>query len=713
MRATIDPETSSIVVSATASLSPPAAVADTVISFFLNRELEIDGVEMDGVPVHFALDQGTDHDLFAPSGRRVSIAAPVEREEIAHLAVKYHGRITGGGRSISRISTGLTELNLYAAWFPLFEGPQGFDYEIDLTAPAGQTVVGNGALVTTQDPGAGHTLIRGRSAAGDLPLLLSPAMKDLPISLPGSCEMRIVAVDLPEGVASWIASEAAKACDLLETWPDPSRPRAARGPAPAGSPRAPLTIAIVPREGDGYARPPLAVIPAGWFTEEGIGGPSTPEAKDEILRRVFHEMAHLFAPLAATHTCDDWINEGLAEYLGREALAASGRREAVDRFVRSDLLELAKRSRSPSPRRPGEIAVLLAPISATLRTDPDAHLLYYVKGALIFRMLAGTMGRDSLGEALGGLRRDYPASSDRRLTTAELLKSLERTAGASFDWIRQDWIEGSGLPEISSDLRVEGIVAKPWSLTMGVGIHESGAGGGGSSLVSGSIRQMGPRFFHLVLPLVARRGGESVRTLARLSSPETAIDWPVPFKPSTVVIDPDLTVPRVDPTIEEALRLMEVATRSAALTHEGLAAEKEGRFQTAMERYGAAIDVEGDRVLPHYRRARVLLALGRYEAALAAHESIRRLAGEEARAMDRLRASVLPGAGAGEAPPPLWLPGDPDLRSWNEVRIGQIEEHLGSRGKARRAYRRALALPDLLGAHEEAARALASGSAAP
>lgn len=716
MRVAIQPEAGTLSASATATLSAaPGSAPPGVISFFLNRDLEITGVEVDGVPAGSTLDNDLERAPFAPSGRRFSVAAPVEMGESVRLVVRYHGRIGGGGRSVSRITSGLTELNLYAAWFPLFEGPQGFDYELEVTAPPVQTVVGNGDVIGA---GGSSVTLRGRSAAGDLPLLLSPALGKLPEVTTSACNLEIVASDLPAGVAAWLSDEVPRACGVLAGRP--------AGKIDAGTPvessLVPLRIAIVPREGDGYARPPLVVIPAGWFTEGGVEGPSTPEEKDEALRRVFHEMAHAFAPLADTHTSDDWINEGLAEHLAREALAAAGRGGAVARYVRSDMLELAERSPAPPIRavtppvpgagesvqeatppepfrteEPETGSVLPAPISATRRADPDAHLLYYVKGAMIFRMVGALIGEEALDGAVRDLRREFPASSDRRMTTGDLVQALERASGFSFDRLRAEWIDASGLPEFSAEVEVERPGSDRPDLT---------AGRGRSYLVSGSIVQTGPRPFHLLLPLVARGVGDRATTHVKLSETPSKVVWRLPFRPEEVLVDPDLTVPRVDATVREALRLLEAASRAAASTREGLAAEKAGDFQTAIEKYGAAIAADPRAILPRYRRARVHFALARYDLALRAHAETARAA--ERRAVERMRllSSIPPGAGAAEAPPPLWLPEEPDLRSWNEVRTGQVHDRLGERRAARRAYRRALALPDLKGAHVEARRFL-------
>jgi len=703
-RVTLDPPAGTVAVSATATLEPPEGEAGAgVISFFLDRGLEVSGAEVDGIPAAVVLDNDAERASFAPSARSLRVAGPAEPGESVRLSLRYEGRIAGGGRSVSRITAGLTELNLYAAWLPLFEGPQGFEYEIEVTAPESQRIVGNGEIAPAAAPGGERAVFKGRSAAGDVPLILSPSIRDVAVEGDSRCALEILAPDLPEGIASWIAAEAARGCGLLSSWLDASEPA---GGAAGRAHR--MRIAVVPREGDGYARPPLVVLPAGWFTEAGLEGPVTEAERTETLRRVFHEMAHGFAPLADTHTSDDWINEGLAEFLSREVLEATGRGEAVAGMVREDLLEIAGRAPAPPTGAPapgpdpgGDPTVLLAPISATRRSDPDAHLLFYVKGTQVVRMLSGLLGSDLFHDALRDLRTAYPPWGASRMTTGDFLSALQAASGFPLDWVRREWIDGSGLPGIESRLEVA-----RGGLGGGIGTIVPLRGGGGPSRVTGRIVQTGAKPFHLVLPIEARRGDLRERSIVKAGPGESRVERLVPFAATEAVLDPDLLVPRIDATVKEALRLVEIASRAALLTREGLAAERAGNFAAAVAGYTGAIAADPSAILARYRKARVDAALGRHEVALSAHQEAGRIANRVFAARARLRASIPPGAGAAEAPALLWLPEEPDLRSWNEVRIGQMEDLLGRRGAARRAYRRALRYADLHGAHDEAERCL-------
>ncbi|HZE89668.1 MAG TPA: hypothetical protein VE404_08975, partial [Verrucomicrobiae bacterium] len=140
MRVAIDPGAGTLVATASLVVAPPGP-----LSFFLNGEFEIDGVDVDGATSPVTKGEPDDHLAFSPGSRRFSVPAPPAPGETMRLVVRYHGAPGGGPRSISRITPDLTELNLYAAWFPVIEGPQGFDYEIEVEAPQAQRLVTAGA----------------------------------------------------------------------------------------------------------------------------------------------------------------------------------------------------------------------------------------------------------------------------------------------------------------------------------------------------------------------------------------------------------------------------------------------------------------------------------------------------------------------------------------------------------------------------------------
>jgi tetratricopeptide (TPR) repeat protein len=748
----------------------PVGERTSTIDFLLNKRLQITSLEVNGADVRWTVEAETGGFRLAPDARRVTLPAPgVDPLRAPHevrLELEYEGEIAHEPGSLSRVSPGLTELNIYGAWLPLFEGPQGFTYDLRVTAPAGHRVLSTGLLAPAgAGAGAGerageegdgesagrvwHHRLLGDSSAGDLPVIAVSSLRPLTVVPTRSCDVEIFATDLPAGVGERISEEAAWACEFLAG-------RAGREYSPqASSPglgRVRLRIVVVPRDAAGYARPPLVVLPAGWFTRIGIDALSSAADESEWRRRLYHEMAHAFTPLADTRSYHDWMNEGLAEYLTLEALAARRGPAVAASYIRSYILDLAARppahsvrsvphldgpgpgqspahppadsggSRPPpatgaaEPARAGSGTdapaagrIGLAAISATRRGDPDATLLYYRKGALIFRLLAETLETEQFARMIASLRREYAPASHVRMSTEDLVAALERRTGASYAWLRRDWVDDTGLPRLEGSFRVRRFSSAEDGLSRGAfspGAEEGAAEPGASFLVEGEILQAAGLRFRSPVPLEARGKIGSAVTFVRLSGPRTPVEWVLPFEPRALRIDPERIVPRIDPTVEEALLLLETVGRATTLAREGLLAERAGNFRTSLEKYEEAAALDPHSPFPSYRRGRVLASLDRPKDAIKSHRQSLRLADRIERERRRLRERCegLPAMACDV--PEAWLDPALDLRAWNWIRIGQMQERRGRQRSARRAFERALEMPDLAGAHDEARRAL-------
>jgi hypothetical protein len=788
------PEQGSLNVDAEILIEPssPAEIPAT-LTFFLNRGLAISALDMDGAAAPWTLDSDLDRTPFSPESRRVTVpvgspaAAGPRGTAISRLHLQYGGRLVTSAGSPARISRWLTELNLYAGWIPIFAGPQGYPWEMKVSAPIDQVIVTNGSDIGASGlkglrdrpedaryapeqgrseprspqelpsaaasaegaaPGSATsvTSLSGSSAAGDLTLLASPQFNRVGPLRASSCSAELIAPELAASIRDTLAQEIAWVCDYYASSHSASHP--ATGSTPVGDSNGPLhafplRVVVVPREDEGYARPPLVVVPAGWFTTGAMESPDTPVADSEWRRRLFHEIAHAFAPLADTHSYDDWINEGLAEWMALRAMAERLGEARAARYVRSYILDLADRTIAqpettdrgvsgstadtgpaigvrPLPRGP------LPSIASTSRSARDASLLFYRKGALIIRMLAADVGPDRWAEAMASLRVTHPPGGSERLTTAELLSHLERSTGRSFDWVARDWIEGSGLPEIEPRLDVVKLDrSKPPSRagadptgrgavagsadTRDAGREEIDAGDapGSGYLVTGEVVDVsGATRSSLPVTVVATGEGKEADFDLRLEGGRANIQKEIDFRPASLALDPNRIVPRIDATVREALRLRRLDDQAAELVHDGLEAERQGNFPSALDVYRRLSKLHPGSPFPHYREGRVLMRLHDTDGALAAHRRASRLAEKEAGRLARLAKESASARNPMAVPPAAWIDPDPDLRSWNWLRIGQIEDVRGKRPAAVRAYQRALECPDLRGAHDQARRYL-------
>lgn len=710
---------------------------DGYLELHLNRALRILSAEVNGAEVSWQVESDQEPFPFAPEARRIGIPAPAGIDEV-RLSLRYEGRLPSGPEALARISPGLTELNLYGAWLPILAGPQGFDYELDVSLPAGQRLYGAGRISADEarsalarpggktDAGRGgegdsapwRYRVTGRSSAGDVPIVAGSGFESVPVPDTRLCDLEIVAKSLSGVAADRVASEIARACDFLAA-------EAGREPGEKTT----VSVVIVPREDSGYARPPLIVLPAGWFSDLGGLTVLTGSQKSEWRRRLFHEMSHLFAPLAETGSHHDWINEGLAEFLALRALAFVRGKPAMDAYVRRYILELAARPPAPPVRsvrrdrpagvvpeeppgqgrpqaetpgatagespmpapeetglqpEPGAGSVKLAAISVTRRSDPDAALLYYRKGALIFRLLHGLLGEERFTRLVLSLSDRFPPGGTGRLTTGRLIDALAVETGESFRWLHADWVDGTGFPRVEGDLRLARSAGR----------------------IEGDLLQGPGRSFRSPVPIAIRGEGREEVAWIPLRGERRSVELQLSFSADEVLLDPERLLPRLDGGVEEAVRLHGRAERAMRLAREGMREERQERYRSALERYDEAAALNPGEAFFQYRRGRVYARLGRPEEAVASHRKSIRI-GEAAlkkrRRVERRCGRPIPMA----CPEPeAWLAPPQDLRAWNRIRIGEMMEERQRTHSARRSYRKALELPDSLGAHEEARRLL-------
>jgi hypothetical protein len=85
--------------------------------------------------------------------------------------------------------------------------------------------------------------------------------------------------------------------------------------------------------------------------------------------------------------------------------------------------------------------------------------IVYKKGAVVLDMLARLYGEQVFLEILGRL---VQAVADRSISTEDFLLLLERIGGTDLDWFGDQYVYGTGLPEIEYDYRFEPLSDDRW-----------------------------------------------------------------------------------------------------------------------------------------------------------------------------------------------------------------------------------------------------------
>ncbi len=157
------------------------------------------------------------------------------------------------------------------------------------------------------------------------------------------------------------------------------------------------------------------------------------DGKMESMHGSLHEMGHFWWTLANSSTSDDWINESLAEFFSLYACEQLLGREPVNRILR----QYANRVQSLKDPKP---------IVETLRTDRDAYVLYYEKGALIWETLRERLGDEKLFSILSKYYADHKGGPPA--TTQNLIDAFGEETNGETTSLFKEFLHTRSVPNL-------------------------------------------------------------------------------------------------------------------------------------------------------------------------------------------------------------------------------------------------------------------------
>lgn len=367
--ATVDPAAGTLRARWRIAVDRSGPLRDSVV-FLLNPTLAVSRV---AGPAVAALSTDTARGLQRLTVRFAPSASPGPTT----LDVAYAGTPTFGSDSINGIGPAWVELALDGFWHPV---PAGFDEpltaRVRLALPAGWDAVASGRV---RRDGDAH-VVDGRTPLLDVPVVAAPALRRH-----GAGAVTVVHTGVePARVAAVHRVASACAADLDARF-------GAREPLP------PVTLVLAPRGGPGYARKAYIVI---------SGAPDTTTVP--LARFVCHELAHYWSSGAVPSGPENWINEGIAEFVAARAVRALHGDSAYAGIV-------------ARWRRSADGAPAVWTPTATRRPDPRAA---YAKAPLLLDALEGRIGPEATERFVRRLL------TERITTTPRLLDVLREVAGA-------------------------------------------------------------------------------------------------------------------------------------------------------------------------------------------------------------------------------------------------------------------------------------------
>ncbi|MGI9035738.1 MAG: M1 family aminopeptidase, partial [Pyrinomonadaceae bacterium] len=317
---------------------------------------------------------------------------------------------------------------------------------------------------------------------------------------------------------------------------------------------------------------------------------------------------------------DAWISQGLAEfsaYQFRESKLSEGaqldnlRRETLEKALTFE--QTASLARAPS----------------TLDDQSVAYqYIMYGKGAMVFRLLRDTLGKDKFNQLLRTYLQQYRG---KNASIDDFEKLTTQIAGRNMRYFFARWVEGTGVPEFTVDYQI---------------LRTRG----GKFITRGTVKQ---NYDNLQLPveLQLRSEGDTALQTVKVDMQEATADFNIESngKPLEVVVDPNYKLLR----ISDDLRISSIARR-------GIEQFKEGNYVEAQQQFEAALKLDRSNSWVYYNLGLLYLTQRNYDLAV-----------------DNFKAAL-----SGNLRP-AWL------GVWANVKMGNAYDAKGDRTRAVAAYKRA------------------------
>jgi Peptidase family M1 domain/Tetratricopeptide repeat len=214
------------------------------------------------------------------------------------------------------------------------------------------------------------------------------------------------------------------------------------------------------------------------------------------------------------------------------------------------------------------------------KDTPEYRDLVQYKGAYIFRMLRWVMGDENFDKLLARFQQQF---QNTPVSTAAFEKLASEAAGGDMNYFFEQWVNGSGVPEFKIDFTV---------------FREKNG-----YKIDGTVKQ-DLDLFKMPVEFQVLTDGDPEYSRVDVVGESSDITVKTDRKPKSVVIDPKERILRMAPDI----RVSVVISRGEELANEG-------QYNSAIDEFQKALDIDGNNSLALFRMGEALFELGNVQAA--------------------------------------------------------------------------------------------------
>jgi aminopeptidase N len=244
---------------------------------------------------------------------------------------------------------------------------------------------------------------------------------------------------------------------------------------------------------------------------------------------------------------DAWISQGLAEWSAfalRESSLNGGQLDAAQREEQERALTFEQTS-----------SIVRAPSALDDQSSAYQSIVFY-KGAMVYRMLRETMGKQQFSQLLRKFLEQY---RNKSASIDDFERLTSQVAGKNMRYFFAQWVEGTGVPEFSVDYQIIRTRA-------------------GKFRTRGTVRQNFENL-HMPVELTLHSEGDSQTKILYLDGKSEDFDFESNGQPISAEVDPNDKILRMS----DDLKVSIVARRGIELFKDGQYAEAQQQLETALK----------------------------------------------------------------------------------------------------------------------------------
>ena len=244
---------------------------------------------------------------------------------------------------------------------------------------------------------------------------------------------------------------------------------------------------------------------------------------------------------------DAWLSQGLAEWSAfafRESNLSGGALEAAQREQQERALTFEQTA-----------SIARAPSALDDQSAAYQSIVFH-KGAMVFRMLRETMGKEKFDRLLRKFLEDYRG---KNASIDEFERLASQVNVEPMRYFFAQWVEGTGVPEFTVDYQIIRTRA-------------------GKFRTRGTVKQTLDTL-RMPVQLMLRAEGDNQTTTTQIEGKSEDFDFESNGVPIEVIVDPNYKILR----ISDELRVSIIARRGIEQMKEGLYAEAQQQFEAALK----------------------------------------------------------------------------------------------------------------------------------